>query len=329
MHNPVSNSELFLRALIEKMGTDVLFECFAGILARSGTFDAENIHVIHKENHKRNYENDIVPASYKSLYEPERYFEENEHALLIIYTSRNSILNYLPEDFYSEPDNTHEVIDESGKKRTKEEIEKYRENAAEQLKSAQRFFRPLEVEYNKIRIKRELDELDKIENFDSVLQALWGVVEVPNDRWRRFVRTLHLVSFIMGDKVKTKALIEFVLGTNVDLSFTVEECCEISEEQSKALLAESRVLGYNVVVGNSIYDYLDICTLTVKDLSVSEFYEFYKETSEDKKLLNEIIKYYFPLNVEVRLNFSIKPEKRNNKGELVTPILGYTSKLGD
>ena len=77
MHKLISNSELFLRTLIEKMGTDILFECFAGILARSGSIDAENIHVIHKENHKRNYGNDIVPASYKTTFEPERYFEEN------------------------------------------------------------------------------------------------------------------------------------------------------------------------------------------------------------------------------------------------------------
>ncbi len=329
MHKLVSNSELFLRNLIEKMDVDIVFECFAGILARSGSVDAENIHVIHKENHKRNYENDIVPASHKGPFEPERYFEENERELLIMYTSRSSILNYLPEDFYSEPDNTGEFIDESGKKRTKADIEKYRAEALEQLKSAQRFFRPLEVEYNKIRIKRELDELDKIENFDNILQAFWGVFKVSNDKWRRFVRTLHLVSYIIGDKVKTKALIEFVLETNIDLSFTVEEYCEISKEQRKSLIGESWLLGYNVIVGNSVYDYLDICTFTVKDLSVSEFYEYFNENSEDRKLLNEMIKYYFPLNVEVRLDFSIKPEKRNNKGELVTPVLGYTSKLGE
>lgn len=329
MHKLVSDSELFLRTLIEKMDVDILFECFAGILARSGSVDAENIHVIHKENYKRNYENDIVPASYKSTFEPERYFEENELALLIIHTSRSSILNYLPEDFYSEPDNRDEFVDEAGKKRTKDEIEKYRANAAEQLKSALRFFRPLEVEFNKLRIKRELDELDKIENFDNILQAFWGVFKVTNDRWRRFVRTLHLVSFIIGDKAKTKALIEFVLGTSIDLSFSVEACYEMSKEQKKSLVGESRLLGYNVIVGSSVYDYLDICIFTVKDLSVSEFYEYFDETSEDKKLLNEIIKYYFPLNVEVRLDFSLKPEKRNNKGEFVTPVLGYTSKLGN
>jgi len=329
MHKLISNSELFLRTLVEKVDIDILFECFAGILARSGSFDAESIHVIHKENHKRNYENDIVPASYKGPFEPERYFEENERELLIIHTSRSSILNYLPEDFYSEPDNTGEFVDESGKKRAKEDIEKYRANALEQLKSAQRFFRPLEVEYNKIRIKRELDELDKIENFDSILQAFWGTFKISNDKWRRFIRTLHLVSFTMGDKVKTKALIEFVLGTSIDLSFTVEECCEISNRQRKSLIGESRVLGYNVVIGNLVYDYLDICTFTVKDLSVSEFYEFFDENAEDRKLLNEMIKYYFPLNVEVRLDFSINPKKGNNEGELAIPVLGYSSKLGE
>jgi len=136
-----------------------------------------------------------------------------------------------------------------------------------------------------------------------------------------------LTSFVIGDKEKTIALIEYVLGTTVSLSFDVEECVVVSSEEIKALTGNTPLLGFNVNIGNTIYDYLDIVTLTVKDLSREAFSSYYDKTSDDRKLLEEIINYYFPLNVEVQLNFSIKstPAAQNKKTSL--GVLGYSSKL--
>ncbi len=315
--------EAFLRTIIEKLGTDILFECFAGLLVRAGAVNEEDIHIIPKENHKRNYKNDILPATYQSKYKPERFFEKNVRGLVSIYTSRNALLDYLPENVYSDPDNTEEFLDQHGQPRPKKEVEKYRQKQKEELESAERFFKPLEVAYNKVRVRRELDELDKVENFDKILRSFWGFSSSKNASWNRFVQTLHLTPYIIGDEVKTKTLIEFVLGKPISLSFEVEEYCTITESERKALLGDTIVLAYNSILGKSIYDYLDICILSINDLSNEEFSKYFNESTEDRKLINEIIKYYFPLNIEVRLDFTINPEHVG-----VSPILGYSSKLG-
>ncbi len=329
-NNSNSSNELFLRTLIEKLNTDVLFECFAGLVVRSSSLDVNDIHVIPKENHRRNYKNDIIQAPREDDFDPKHYFDKNDRGLLIMYTSRSSMLDYLPEDFYTEPDNTDEFLTETGEKKSKDEIENYREKVKEQLKSAHRFFKPLEVEYNKVRVKRELYELDQIENFDKTLETFWGSFKVTNGRWKRFFRTLHLVSFIIGDEKKTKALIEFVLETEVTLSFDIEEYCEMDDAQRKSLMGDERIMGFNVAVGNAVYDYLEVCTLRVEDLSTEEFFEYFDMESENRKLLDEIVKYYFPLNLEVRLDFSINPHKgiADENNSVAVPVLGYSSKLG-
>ncbi len=326
--NPLKISEKFLRTIIERLNTDVLFECFAALLVRSTNIDPDDIHVIPKENEKRNYKNDIIPIRPEDEYDVEKYFEENKRGLHIMYTSRSAILDYLPEDFYSEPDNTDEFINERGEKRKKEDVEKYREQVKAALKSAQRFFTPLEVEYNKVRIHRALNEIEQLENYDVALKYFWKHFELSNEKWKRFIRTLHLTPFIIGDKEKTKALIEFVLGTKISMLFDIEESCEMTDDQHKELTGETKILGFNVNIGNTIYDYQEVCTLRIEGISKEEFFEYFDEDKDNKKLLNEIIKYYFPLNLDVRLDFSIQ-QKERKKGELAeVPILGYSSKLG-
>ena len=164
--------EQLLRMVIERMHVDVLFECFAGLLVRASSFDANDIHVIPKEHYRRNYKNDIIYAPREDSFEDEHYFEKTDQGILKMYTSRSAVLDYLPEDFYTEPDNTDEFLTETGEKKTKDEIESYREKTKQQLESAHRFFRPLEIEYNKVRIQRELHELDQIENFDKIFSVV-------------------------------------------------------------------------------------------------------------------------------------------------------------
>jgi len=320
-------SEEYLKVLIEELEVDILFECFAGLTARTKEIDANNFHVIPKENDQRNYKNDIVPATLASDFEPQNFFDENPLDVLTMYTSRSAILDYLPEDFYAKPDNTDEFYKENGLKRTTEELEKYRAKAKAEIKSAVRFFSPIEIEYNKIRIKRELEELAIVENLDLSLNSFWKEFPMVDEKWNRFIRTLHLTSSIIGDKEKTIALIEYVLGTSVSLSFDVEEYVVVSAEELKTLTGNTSILGFNVNVGNIIYDYLEIVTLRVKDLSREAFSTYFDKTSDDRKLLEEIINYYFPLNVEVKLDFSIKstPASQDEKTEL--GVLGYSSKL--
>lgn len=321
------SQEEWLRTIIEELEIDILFECFTALLLRSKKINPNNVHVIPTHGHTRNFANDLIsePRSFDN--DPSNYFTENDHGLVIMYTSRSSILEYLPEDFYTEPDNSNEYQDENGNRRSKREIDAYRDKAKEQLESAHKFFRPLEVEYNKVRIQKELHELTCLEEFDSVLEKFWDQFPVINDRWRRFVRTLHLSPYVVGDLEKTKNLIEYVLDLPVTLSLGVEPATESSPEEMDGLMGTQKILGYNVVFGNVVYDYLDICTLQIENLATSDFLDYFLEDADGRKLVEAMIKHYFPLNVEVRLDFTINPAKENIEDEHPVAILGYSSRL--
>jgi hypothetical protein len=326
--NLIDISDSFIRSIIERQGTDVLFECFAALLVRGGKLDVDHIHVIPHENHKRNYKNDIIPAPFEEAEKRGDYFSKNSFEGITMYTSRSAILDYLPEDIYTEPDNSDEYWDETGQARDIKGIEAYREKVKEERKSAYRFFRPLEIEYNKARIQKQLHEVDQLEDFDEILEAFWGDFAIRDQRWARFIRTLHLAPNIVGDKEKTKTLIEYVLGTRVSLNFWVEDACEIPREAFDALTGGENKLGFNVSIGNTVYDYLEVCTLRIENLAAESFYRYFDEQSYDRQLLNEIINHYFPLHLDVRLDFSMKTAKVKYGEEKPIPVLGYSSKLG-
>lgn len=319
---PSHVSEELLRSIIEKQEIDILFECFAGLLVKSEIFGENEVHVIPVENNTRNYNNDIIPIPKDDTLNPGVYFEGREHKALVIHTSRSAILDYLPESLYAEP-NSPSILskDEQDEEKVKK-VEKQRKKAEAELKSAERFFRPLEIEYNKLRIKRELEEVKQQGNISQILTRLWEEFPIKSDKWKRFVETLHLVPFILGDEQKTKALIEYVLNTRISLFFSTEACFE-QQLQPKT---EEKILGFNTVLGTTIYDYLEVCTLKIENLSTTDFTDYFDEESDARKLLNEIINYYFPLNLEVRLDFSITPlTEEENKDKVI--ILGYSSKL--
>ncbi len=309
-HKAISASESLLHLIHERLETDILFECFAGLLIQSGFFNLDDIHVLPHEHTKRGYKNDIVTAPKEDKYDKTCFFPENLHEILQVYVSRSSLLDYLPEDFFIDP----KVLD--GKE------------AKEQLDNAQKFFKPLEIEYNKTRIQKELYEIETLGNFDKTLALLWNDFPITNDKWKRFVRTLHLLPFTIGDKEKTKTLIAYVLEHKVSLTFDIEECCQLNKTQKENFTGNT--LGDNIQLGDVVYDYQDICTLKIKNIPASEFSDYLDETSETRRLLQEIIKFYFPMNIEVRLDFSVNylsDEEAMSPKESIIPFLGYSSHL--
>lgn len=309
-HKAMSASESLLFLIHKHLETDILFECFAGLLIQSGFFNLDDIHVLPYEHSKRAYKNDIVFAPKEDEYDKACFFSENLHEVLQMYVSRSSILDYLPEDFFIDPS----VLD--------------RKEVKEQLDNAEKFFKPLEIEYNKTRIKKELYEIETLGDFDKTLALLWSDFPITNDKWKRFIRTLHLLPFTIGDKEKTTILIAYVLENEVSLIFSVEESYKLNKTQEKNFTG--KILGDNMQLGGVVYDYQDLCTLKIENIPASEFSDYLDESAENRLLLQEIIKFYFPMNIEVRLDFSVNyssDEEAMSAKESIVPFLGYSSYL--
>lgn len=323
----LEKKEAFLRDMLENQQIDILFECLVGLIVRAEGLDADDFHVIPMDNHRRSFKNDVIPVPREDEFDPIRHFTIIAEKYITLFTSRSAIIDYLPEDLYTDADNTNEFWDEDGERKTHEETEKYKALKRKQLESANKFFRPLEVAYNRVRIWKELQAVGQLENFDNLLELFWGIETNGDKYWKRFVRTLHLVQHIVGKPEKTKVLIEYVLGVKVSLSFHIEESCGLSPKAHTALMGEELVLGVNMNLGNVVYDYLNVCTLCLEDISTEAFFEYFDEQNSKRKLLDEMVKYYFPLDVEVRFDFKIKKAEKNESEERPPMVLGYSSVL--
>jgi len=314
-----------------ELGTDILVECFAELLIHGNLWHLDEVHIIPSKNHKRNYSNNVtdICSEEERLY-PDREFEFDDRNLLKVFVSHNSTLDYLPETFYIDPYEEQESIHFENEEEYKKQRELRRKQKKEKLHSAIRFFRPLDIELYRARIVKELKEISLLKNFDGYLEDLWNIIALPENRtpaWKRFLKSLHLVSYVVGDAEKTKHLIEYVLNNEVELIFSMEDTVPLSQESEKAMNLPE--LGLNFSVGNQLYVYAKICTIQIKNLKKEEFYQFYTEGTSTSQLLKEIAKYYFPLDTEVRFDFVLEKERDafvlGEPGK--TAILGYFARI--
>ncbi len=300
-----TNLQSLLKTISVKLETDILFECFAGLVADGQSYTTENIHILPTENFRRSYRNDI--AKIKELLIEDEQNNYEEELILEIETSRNSILDYLPEAFFEQK--PFKLKDET-KEQWERRMQIYWETLPKRVQSAGIFFRPLEVEYNKVRVSRERNEVDLLRDKNPLLEKIWRQFPIDTPAQRRFVSTLHLLTYVVGDEQKTKYLIQYVLAKEIDLEFGIREKTELPDDLKPAVGKAGIALGFNTNVGSDIYEYATTCTFTVMELGKREFFEYQDAKTIPGKLLATIEKYYFPLDVEVNFNYEIstKPQ---------------------
>jgi len=326
-----------------KLETDILFECFAGMVADSEAYEENEIHILPTHNFRRNYRNDIIKLKHLLIEDEKNDYEEER--ILNIETSRTGILDYLPEAFFEQK--PFKLKDESIEKWQKR-LDDYWKKLPEKTESAQRFFRPLEIEYNKIRIRRERSEINLLRDNNPLLEKIWRQFPIDTLPQRRFVSTLHLLTYVVGNEYKTKYLIEYVLGKKITLEFGVREKTELPGDLKPTIGSKGMALGFSSNIGSDIYEYAQTCTFTVMDLQKREFFEYQDAETVPGKLLATLEKYYFPLDVEVNFNFQIStaPQRKtrpdgtayevpidqfylNDDSKSGEGCLGFSTRLGE
>jgi len=280
------------------LDTDILVECFAGLVAEGELFATDDIHIIPSENPNRNFRNDITALDHDS---------DGKRSLLKISTSRPNILDYLPENFYILPDERFREKESESNEERKKRHNRYKEFYNNKLESARKFFIPLEVAYNKVRLKRELDELDMLERSVPLFQELWQEFPSNTDAEKRFIKTLHLLKNIIGDIQKTKILIEYVLGYNVKIDTKYLNKQKLDTEELPHLKGAAKkngsrlfTLGDKSTLGRHIYHYRTEYVLTILNVSKEDYALFKDKQSELGALIENIKDYYFPLDVDVQ-----------------------------
>jgi len=300
--------------IIQKLATDVLAEEFAAMLINDNIVEEDDLHLLPSDVNARNFKNDIT--YFKNI--PD---ENYENRYLEIGLSRLNILNALPESFFVEYDNSDA--------KTQEEKQRKRDDFNEKLSSAKKFFRPVEIEYNKTRIKKALNEQILVSNSSNLLYSFWGEQKIGSQEEQRVLKTMHILPYVIGNKEKTEKLINYVLEKNTQISYYTIPISNLDKEE-QVKLGEWH-LAINTYLNNQVYSYERFCNVTISNIENEEFHLYYKRTKKHGIILNKIAKFYFPIDVNVEYKFKINYETSFFKlGEVYengNGILGYSTRI--
>jgi len=293
---------------------DILAEFYAALLVENENVDFEDVFIIPKDNKRRSIENDI--SSLRVLSD-----ENYDEKYLEIKTSRFSTVNALPEGFFLEQ--------EYKTAKTEEEKQKLRKDFQAQLESAYNFFIPIEVEYNRIRIKRAYEEYSQTDNIGEVLYRFWGIRIDKDDIGKRFLKTLHLLPYIVGDKLKTSRLLEYIFEKEISIEFRTKEKSKFPENLNLKL--GNLKLSIDTYLNNEMYLYEKECLVTIGGLNGNELFYYLKGNKVLKDIIERVEKYYFPIDVNVTFDFETTVassmfflDTDQSKG---IGILGYSTRL--
>jgi len=301
--------------LLNELNTDILAETLAATIVDDNIVEREDdVFFLPSNKNNRSFENDVMyTKSLKDEAYEDRYIE--------IGTSRASILNGLPQSFYMEYSNEEF--------KNKEEKIKHREAQQATLESANSYFKPIELLYNQTRIKRELKELRFTKNNSSLLYNFWGEQQLGSEEEKRFLKTMHLLPYIVGNTYRTEQLINYVLEKKSNISIKVETDSKLPKESFPTLGAMH--LGVNTYVNNSTYTYQKTAQVHIHHISNKEFHLYYKRSQMHGVILNKIEKFYFPLDVMIEYEFYIVEAtsffKVDEMYENGNGILGYSTRI--
>ncbi len=302
--------------LINELKTDLLAEVMAATIIDDGVVAQEDdVFFLPDNQRSRTFENDVT---YLKKLKDENY----EDRYIEIGTSRTSILNGLPESFYMEYGNVE----------PKDELEKLKQRNAEfaTLQAANSYFKPIELLYNQTRISRELKELRFTKNNSKLLYNFWGEQHLSSEEEIKFLKTIHLLPYIVGSIYRTEQLINYVLEKRSNIRIVVDPFSQIAKEDQPKL-GDGMHLGVNTYVDHSTYTYQKIAEIHIQDITNEEFHLYYKRSQMHGIILDKIERYYFPLDVMIHYKLYITYDtsffKLDEQYENGNGILGYSTRI--
>lgn len=258
--------------------------------------------------------------------------KKNNFRCLEIVTSRYGIVNGLPESFFIQYSEDKTIDDQYGF----EQIEVFKKA----LDGAFTFFKPIEKYYSRARINRELTEYKLIKNNRYLICDFFGNRNPETKEEERFLKTMHLLPFIVGNERLTKELINYVIGKPVSIETTIKELSSLNETHQVKLgdVVSPLILGVNSLVDNCAYIYTKVTKVKIEEIPNEKFHLYapdhnfqFENKQTHRIILDDIKKYYFPLDVEVEFDLCIEEKEASFKLDATykigNGILGYSTKI--
>ncbi|WP_346319685.1 type VI secretion system baseplate subunit TssG [Chitinophaga sp. YIM B06452] len=290
--------------------TDYKASVLAAELVEAG-YSLEDIFIWPSGNSRRNFAKDVLSVDW---FTP----AAGNRQLLCIRSSREGLYDMLPEGLF------HKPVPYSSTRTTEEIIDQIKRHKQEE-KDARKFFLPLEAEINLFRILIELREnkIDKKNIYDDLIrifQPAWEIFDLLDQQQANIF--LHMIPYLQntrGDISKLANITSLLL--QMPAAIQVQPA---RSRKAEAYLAGNRAgectLGVDMICGDSFLEGDEEILITVGPVSAQEALRLLPGSRLDK-IVQWLVAYFVPADMEVRLESVIREEER-------TMVLGSESPLG-
>ncbi len=290
--------------------TDYKASVLAAELVEAG-YSLEDIFIWPSGNSRRNFAKDVLSVDW---FTP----AGGNKQLLCIRSSREGLYDMLPEGLF------HKPVPYSSTRTTEEIIDQIKRHKQEE-KDARKFFLPLETEINLFRILIELREnkIDKKNIYDDLIrifQPAWEIFDLLDQQQANIF--LHMIPYLQntrGDISKLANITSLLLQMPADVQVQPAR-----PRRAPDYLAANRTgectLGVDMICGDSFLEGDEEILITVGPVSALEALRLLPG-SRLSKIVQWLVAYFVPADMEVRLESVIREEER-------TMVLGSENPLG-
>ncbi len=303
--------------IIEKntLYTDYRAEFVAACLIESG-LSADEVRLIREGLSKGGKAIDKISWEYSS---------DNFSKYLSIYTRKRDMYESLPEGLF------HKRLDVDDKKSMESVIESFK-HARQVALSASFFFKPFEIEIDRMLIEANLYEMrlekkDKHDDFVRLLGTYWPILQNLSLDKALFVIAFFSQSYRLTSTEQIAEVLSVFLGCKVDINLSYEKLT-LKSDDCKWILGE-RSLDISTVLGDSISDYFPVMDIQINGLSSKYKDLIYPDSLAYKQFLN-IIELFTPADAEINININVDKREVSfylNEIPSKAPILGFSTVL--
>lgn len=276
-----------LNELIDQLQSDIRFEVILAELLADG-LSMEDVIVDNNSLFARNYHRDIEKTE-----QIEQEHQRKKKFRIVV--NREGIYDRVPQDIFHQPSDPQ-------KKSDKEKVLKEIQFQNELEKSARQFFKPLEQEFYRLRMKLEMEERKFLfETNDDLntelMDALWNLPDFFNDFQKsRLGLLMPLLNKIVGNTTLVAFVMSIISGDRVEIFQSAPQRQKVND----SLELGKNNLGKNTVLDGELV--ANLPSFTIKIFVENETHlTDYLPGGKKNKIHNFFCNLFLPLENDVML----------------------------
>ncbi len=274
-------------------------------------------------NERRSYRKELHQVKIEAT-------EGSDDSTIVFEVNRSGMYDILPQMLFHKPSTNNQLPDSDS-------FEKQVKYNNEQEAKARSFFQPIESVFYDIRALLMTQEITLLKNQflnyekSHFMADFWNFD--PSFTLEDRSILVHILPFLVKNKNQVDSInfcLSRLCGNEIQMNFCTGRLLKFKEEEEELALIDAR-LGYNTVLGSSYYDENALwAEIQVKLNSVDE-YSNYLDNSRQRKLIDFVMSYILPMEMEYELDFEVSDHIPTTTGLSPAPtaVLGINANIDD